>query len=104
MNTVRSQDRTTIAFDRTGEGPPVILVGGAFQHRASGNPEPLKQWASVGIPTLVMVGSESPPYQQHAVRALVEILPKAQLRTLEGQTHDVAPEILGPVLDEFFAG
>src|SRR5213593_1984740 len=34
MNTVRSQDRTTIAFDRTGEGPPVILVGGAFQHRA----------------------------------------------------------------------
>ena len=34
MNTVRSQDGTTIAFDRTGEGPPVILVGGAFQHRA----------------------------------------------------------------------
>ena len=28
MNTVRSQDGTTIAFDRTGEGPPVILVGG----------------------------------------------------------------------------
>jgi len=51
-----------------------------------------------------MVGSESPPYQQHAVRALMETLGEAQLRTLEGQTHDAAPEILGPVLDEFFAG
>ena len=34
MGTVRSNDGTTIAFDRSGEGPPVILVGGAFQHRA----------------------------------------------------------------------
>lgn len=25
--------RTTIAFDRSGEGPPIILVGGAFSHR-----------------------------------------------------------------------
>ena len=83
----------TLAYDGTVMGDTM-----------SGNPEPLKQWASVGVPTLVMVGSESPPYQQHAVRALVEILPEAQLRTLEGQTHDAAPEILGPVLDEFFAG
>jgi pimeloyl-ACP methyl ester carboxylesterase len=34
METVTSRDGTTIAFDRVGEGPPVILVGGAFQHRA----------------------------------------------------------------------
>ena len=34
MKTVRSQDGTRVAFDRTGEGPPVMLVGGAFQHRA----------------------------------------------------------------------
>ena len=83
----------TLAYDGTVMGDTM-----------SGNPEPLKRWASVGVPTLVMVGGESPPYQQHAVRALVEILPEAQLRTLEGQTHDAAPEILGPVLDEFFAG
>jgi pimeloyl-ACP methyl ester carboxylesterase len=30
---VKSRDSTTIAFDRVGEGPPVVLVGGAFQHR-----------------------------------------------------------------------
>jgi hypothetical protein len=31
---VTSPDGTTIAFDRAAERPPVILVGGAFQHRA----------------------------------------------------------------------
>jgi len=36
-------------------------------------------------------------------RALVEILPDARRRTLAGQTHAVAPEVLAPVLDEFFA-
>ena len=31
---VTSADGTVIAFDRTGEGPPMILVGGATQFRA----------------------------------------------------------------------
>jgi pimeloyl-ACP methyl ester carboxylesterase len=34
VSTVRSKDGTTIAYDRHGEGAPVILVGGALQHRA----------------------------------------------------------------------
>ena len=34
MKTVRSKDGTTIAYDRYGEGPAVILVGGAFSYRA----------------------------------------------------------------------
>jgi pimeloyl-ACP methyl ester carboxylesterase len=34
VNTVHSYDGTAIAFDRLGDGSPVILVGGAFQHRA----------------------------------------------------------------------
>lgn len=33
MQTVTSRDGTTIAFDRSGDGPPVILVGGALQYR-----------------------------------------------------------------------
>jgi pimeloyl-ACP methyl ester carboxylesterase len=33
MATVTSRDGTTIAFDRSGGGPPVILVGGATQYR-----------------------------------------------------------------------
>jgi pimeloyl-ACP methyl ester carboxylesterase len=33
MRTVHSKDGTTIAFDRTGEGPAVILVHGAIEYR-----------------------------------------------------------------------
>ncbi|WP_370942852.1 alpha/beta fold hydrolase [Amycolatopsis sp. cg5] len=35
MNTVTSADGTKIAFERTGDGPPVILVGGAFNDRST---------------------------------------------------------------------
>ncbi|WP_163511337.1 alpha/beta fold hydrolase [Fodinicola acaciae] len=34
MSTVTSTDGTTIAYTYVGSGPAVILVGGAFQHRA----------------------------------------------------------------------
>ena len=35
MNTVTSKDGTTIAFDRMGEGPPVILVCGGSVDRTA---------------------------------------------------------------------
>src|SRR6516225_4754150 len=38
MNTVTSKDSTPIAFDRSGEGAPIILVVGAFNDRATGAP------------------------------------------------------------------
>jgi pimeloyl-ACP methyl ester carboxylesterase len=38
MEKTRSKDGTTIAFDRYGEGPPVILVGGATCDRAMTRP------------------------------------------------------------------
>jgi alpha-beta hydrolase superfamily lysophospholipase len=34
MRKVTSEDSTAIAFDQSGQGPALILVGGAFQHRA----------------------------------------------------------------------
>jgi pimeloyl-ACP methyl ester carboxylesterase len=40
MKTVTSADGTTIAFDRFGSGPPLIMVGAAFNSR-SGSTEPL---------------------------------------------------------------
>jgi pimeloyl-ACP methyl ester carboxylesterase len=38
MDRVVSKDGTTIAFDRMGEGPALILVGGAFNDRSTGAP------------------------------------------------------------------
>ncbi|TMB86104.1 MAG: hypothetical protein E6J37_13600, partial [Chloroflexi bacterium] len=37
MDTVRSKDGTTIAFDMQGDGPAVILVDGAIGTRSSGS-------------------------------------------------------------------
>ena len=41
MDTVRSLDGTNIAFERSGDGPPLILVDGALCYRASGPMRPL---------------------------------------------------------------
>ena len=49
-----------------------------------------------------MVGSESPPYQQNAVATLAQILPNATYRSMAGQDHGIAPEVLGPALAAFF--
>jgi pimeloyl-ACP methyl ester carboxylesterase len=38
MEQATSADGTSIAFQRTGEGPPVIIVGGAFSTAAAGEP------------------------------------------------------------------
>jgi hypothetical protein len=35
MESTQSADGTTIAFDRSGEGPALILVGGAFNDRST---------------------------------------------------------------------
>jgi hypothetical protein len=37
MNTVRSKDGTTIAFDEQGDGQALILVDGAMTTRSSGS-------------------------------------------------------------------
>jgi pimeloyl-ACP methyl ester carboxylesterase len=41
MGTVESKDGTAIAFTRSGEGPPLILVDGAFCYRGLGPSTPL---------------------------------------------------------------
>jgi pimeloyl-ACP methyl ester carboxylesterase len=69
----------------------------------SGEPLPAKWWAAVTIPTLVVDGGASPAWARNAVTALVDALPNAQRRTLEGQTHQVDPEVLAPGLVEFLA-
>ena len=46
MNTLKSKDGTTIAFDKQGNGPALILVDGAMTTRSSGSkPELAKRLA-----------------------------------------------------------
>jgi pimeloyl-ACP methyl ester carboxylesterase len=60
--------------------------------------------ARVAVPTLVMAGTSSLPFMPDAARTLSQAIPRSQLRTLEGQTHEVSPSVLAPILTDFFAG
>ncbi len=65
---------------------------------------PTEQAARVNVPTLVMAGSASFPFMLETANTLVQAMPHAQLRVLEGQTHEVHADALAPVLIEFVAG
>jgi hypothetical protein len=58
---------------------------------------------AVTAPTLVIDGGASFPFIGESAAALKAALPDGRRRTLEGQTHDVAPEALAPVLEEFYS-
>jgi len=58
--------------------------------------------ASVQIPTLVLDAENGPQVMHQSAQSLAEALPKGRYQSLVGQTHDIVPAIVGPVLQEFF--
>jgi alpha-beta hydrolase superfamily lysophospholipase len=79
----------TLAYDATVMGDSLVPAGVV---------------ASVKAATLVLDGSETGAWAANAARALIAELPVAARRTLDGQDHNVAWDVLAPVLREFFAG
>jgi pimeloyl-ACP methyl ester carboxylesterase len=69
-----------------------------------GRPLPAARWSAVAVPVLVMAGGVSPPWQRNAAQALVDALPHATYRTLEGQTHGFDPGPMAMELRAFFTG
>jgi pimeloyl-ACP methyl ester carboxylesterase len=68
---------------------------------------PTKRAAKVTVPALIMDGQVSAatyPFIHDAAVTLAKAMPHAHYRTLDGQTHEVTPEALAPVLIEFFEG
>ena len=63
---------------------------------------PVDRAARVTASTLAMNGSASFPFMYDSAKTIANAVPNAQLRTLEGQTHNVSLEVLAPVLIEFF--
>jgi pimeloyl-ACP methyl ester carboxylesterase len=85
------------------KGAYTLAYDGAIMgDNQSGKPLPPNQWDGATMPTLVIVGGDSPPFFQNGTQQLAEILPNARRRTLEGQTHEVSAEALAPMLIEFF--
>jgi pimeloyl-ACP methyl ester carboxylesterase len=76
--------------------------GAMVRNNQRGKPLPMGGWASVTVPTLVMDGGRSPAWMRDANRSLASVLPNAQYRTLEGQTHMVKAKAHAPTLAKFF--
>ena len=77
----------TLAYD------DAVMAGGLV---------PRERLASVGVPVLAAAGGDSPRWLREATRAVAEAAPHGTYRLLEGQTHMVDPNVLAPVLAEFF--
>ena len=76
----------------------------AYDHAAIlGEPwsVPTELAARVRVPALVITGDAGLPFMPDAARTLSRAIPQGQLRMLAGQTHDVDPGVLAPVLAEF---
>jgi pimeloyl-ACP methyl ester carboxylesterase len=67
-----------------------------------GKPLPTNRWATVTAPTLVIEGSDSVMFFHTGADALAGVLKNASRKTLEGQTHEVDPNVLAPVIIDFF--
>jgi pimeloyl-ACP methyl ester carboxylesterase len=80
----------TLAYDHTGILGPDLAV-------------PAARAARIPTPTLVMAGGAGAPFMRESAETLSKAMPQAELRVLDGQTHDVDPAVLAPVLTEFFA-
>lgn len=68
----------------------------------SGKSLPAKKWFANVAATLVITGGNSEAFFHDGAKVLVNDLPHAQHRILEGQDHAVSPAALAPVLIEFF--
>jgi pimeloyl-ACP methyl ester carboxylesterase len=74
-----------------------------MQDYQRGKALPPNLWASVNIPTLVVVGGNSEPFYHTGGQALLKMLPQGQSRILEGQDHAVASKAIAPLIKEFFS-
>jgi pimeloyl-ACP methyl ester carboxylesterase len=69
-----------------------------------GRPLPTSRWPGTKGKTHVIVGGKSPAFFHNGTKQLADVLPNADHRVLEGQTHMVKAKALAPLLIDCFGG
>jgi len=64
---------------------------------------PVDKASRVTVPALVLTGGADYPWMINVGRRLADAIPNGRHRVLEGQEHAVPPEVLVPVLEDFFS-
>ncbi|MFI6597244.1 alpha/beta fold hydrolase [Nonomuraea sp. NPDC050536] len=57
--------------------------------------------SAVHVPALVLLGGDNAPVLHDAARVVVDGVAGARLQLLEGQNHDLVPEVTGPAVAAF---
>jgi len=65
---------------------------------------PVGYLKTIAVPVLVLGGANSPDWFHRTVQATTDAIPGARLILLDGQDHNVPPEVIAPVLTDFFLG
>jgi pimeloyl-ACP methyl ester carboxylesterase len=68
----------------------------------NGGEVPAERLSAIACPVLGTTGSLSAPWAEASVRAVAEAVQDGEWRVLEGQSHNVAPDVLAAVLRERF--
>jgi pimeloyl-ACP methyl ester carboxylesterase len=63
-----------------------------------------KRFADIDVPTLVLDGGESDDWARTAVAEVAALVPGGRRVSVPGQNHQVADDVLAPILAEFFRG
>jgi pimeloyl-ACP methyl ester carboxylesterase len=69
----------------------------------TGNGLPAGELGRIGAPVLIIGGGNSPAWFRRSVAEQAAAVPGAELMTLDGFDHNVPPEVIGPVLVNFFS-
>ncbi|MBW8700663.1 putative hydrolase [Streptomyces sp. MBT84] len=64
---------------------------------------PRDRLAGITVPVLAVAGSASPEWLRRATKSVADAAPEGTYHVLEGQNHMVEPQVLAPVLAEFFS-
>jgi pimeloyl-ACP methyl ester carboxylesterase len=60
--------------------------------------------SAIAMPVLVLGGSTSPDWFHRTVQETAAVIPGAKLVMMDGYDHGVPPEVIAPVLTDFFLG
>ena len=87
-------------------GPTIVAMAGTIGYEAEiqkASKSFLTTRAStLPMPVLMLAGTKSFKTVLKVMEAYTDTIPLAESRVLEGQTHSVEPQVISPILQEFF--
>ena len=106
MQYIGVSDKQTQAMNRLPMWKGLVAMAPTLAYDSdllgSGHAIPTSHLKHISSPALIMNGGNSPEFMRIVAERLSKIIPKAQHRSIDGQNHGVKPEVIAPILTEFF--